>query len=98
MGQHDGLPVAGYRPQSEVSVERVNLNRRLEERVLRALDVLADQPDIDKRWLAIGRTAIEQGFMAVNRAVFQPARAALPEDAEPAGSPYRGTAETMNLA
>lgn len=98
MGQHDGLPVAGYRPQSDVSVERVNLNKRLEEQVLRALDVLAEQPDIDKRWLAIGRTAIEQGFMAVNRSVFRPARAALPEDSEAAGSPYRGTAETMNLA
>lgn len=80
MGQHEGLPVAGYRPQSEVNVERVNLNKRLEEQTLRALDVLAQQADIDKRWLAIGRTAIEQGFMAVNRAVFQPGRVALPAD------------------
>ncbi len=80
MGQHGGLPVAGYRPQSEVNVERVNLNKRLDEQVLRALDVLAEQPDIDKRWLAIGRTSIEQGFMAVNRAVFQPARVALAAD------------------
>lgn len=74
-----GLPVAGYSPQSETNVERVNLNKRLEEQVLRALDVLAEQPDIDKRWLAIGRTSIEQGFMAVNRAVFKPGRVELPD-------------------
>lgn len=69
-----GLPVAGYRPQTNNAVETVNINKRLEERVLRILDELQSDPDIDKRWLAIGRTAIEQGFMAVNRAVFKPAR------------------------
>jgi hypothetical protein len=34
-------------------------------------------PDIDQRWLATGRTDIEKGFMAVNRAIFQPGRAQL---------------------
>ncbi len=78
--KHEGLPVAGYRPQSEENVDRVNLNKRLEEHTLRALDALAEQPDIDKRCLAIGRTHIEQGFMAVNRSVFKPGRVTLPED------------------
>lgn len=74
MTQHSGLPVQGYRPQSGESVALVNLNKQLEEQVLRALDLLAAEPEIDGHWLAIGRTAIEQGFMAVNRAVFKPAR------------------------
>lgn len=73
---HNGLPVPGYRPQSDAAVEAVTLNKDVEERVLRLLDRLAADPGIDKRWLAIGRTGIEQGFMAVNRAVFQPARIA----------------------
>lgn len=77
---HQGLPVSGYAPQSDANVERVNLNKRIEEQTLRLLDVLAQQPDIDKRWLAIGRTSIEQGFMAVNRAVFQPGRVKLEGD------------------
>lgn len=76
----NGLPVAGYRPQSEVSIEVVNDNKQIEELVLRRLDRLADCTDIDKRWLAIGRTAIEQGFMAVNRAVFQPERVAIVDE------------------
>ena len=75
---HDGLPVAGYRPQSTNSVDLVNANKLLEEQVLREFDALAAMPDVDKRWLAVGRTHIEQGFMAVNRAIFQPSRVKFP--------------------
>lgn len=80
MRDHQGLPVAGYNPQSADKVALVNLNKQAEERVLRLLDDLAKQPGIDPRWFAIGRTQIEQGFMAINRAVFQPSRINLPED------------------
>lgn len=95
LAQHDGLPVAGYKPQSGAAVDLVNQNKRLEENVLRVLDDLAtmkgpaalnDKPSeiaVDQRWLAIGRTAIEQGFMAVNRAVFKPGRVKLPGDRLP---------------
>lgn len=78
--EHQGLPVAGYRPQSAEAVEAVNILKRVEERVLRAFDIVAKGPGVDQRWLAIGRTHIEQGFMAANRAIFQPARITLPED------------------
>jgi hypothetical protein len=78
---HNGLPVSGYRPQTDAAVEAVNLNKALEERVLRQLDVLACRSMTDQRWLAIARTDIEKGFMAMNRAVFRPGRSVLPEDA-----------------
>ena len=77
---HAGLPVKGYSQQSDVSVLLVNNNKLVEEGVLRLLDALADLPSIDKRWLAVGRTQIEQGFMAVNRAVFKPDRIKIPGD------------------
>lgn len=77
MTQHQGLPVSGYKPQDGKSVLLVNINKDAEERVLRILDGLKENPDIDQRWLAIGRTHIEQGFMAVNRAVFKPERVEL---------------------
>lgn len=64
---HAGLPVSGYRPQSDSNVNTVNANKQIEERVLCLLDALAE------------RTDIEKGFMAVNRAVFQPARVTLDE-------------------
>lgn len=75
--KHDGLPVAGYKPQSEQSVELVNGMKVTEEIVLRCLDDLASMPDVDMRWLAVGRTQIEQGFMAVNRSIFKPGRVQL---------------------
>ena len=78
--KHEGLPVPGYQPQSGLAVAMVGHNKVMEEQLLRELDALAEREDVDKRWLAIGRTAIEQGFMAVNRAIFRPARVRLPED------------------
>ncbi|XUM21050.1 DUF7681 family protein [Bradyrhizobium oligotrophicum S58] len=81
---HEGLPVAGYKPQNADAVHEVNENKKLEEQVLRQIDTLEkdDHLKVDQRWLAIGRTAIEQGFMAINRAVFKPGRVALPGDGE----------------
>lgn len=82
MTDHNGLPVAGYRPQSDDAVACVNDHKAMEERILRRLDHFRDFNDeIDPRWLAIARTHIEQGFMFLNRAVFKPGRVKLPEDA-----------------
>lgn len=78
--QHEGLPVHGYQPQSELNVQRVNRHKVLEEHALRYYDELAQDPNVDKRWLAIGRTALEQSFMAMNRAVFKPQRVRLEGD------------------
>ncbi|HXF89544.1 MAG TPA: hypothetical protein VNK48_14405 [Xanthobacteraceae bacterium] len=87
MTTHQSLPVSGYKPQSQAKVDLVNENKELEERVLRQLDKLAtltavngETVDIDKRWLAIGRTHLEQAFMAINRSIFRPERVTLPGD------------------
>lgn len=78
----EGLPVPGYQPQSADAVAAVTQTKRMEEQVLRHLDQLAAMPGVDPRWFAAGRTDIEKGFMAINRAVFKPARVALPGDGE----------------
>jgi len=74
---HEGLPVAGYQPQSEANVAAVNGFKQLEEQVLRALDDLEDNNhEIDRRLSAIGRTGIQTAFMAINRSIFKPSRIA----------------------
>ena len=81
--EHEGLPVQGYRPQSDDKVQLVNANKVFEERLLRVIDnhrLLGDQ--IDQRWVSVAKTHFEEGFMALNRAVFQPQRLVLPEDVE----------------
>lgn len=92
MAEHNGLPVAGYRPQSDEAVKLVNGSKQVEEIILRFIDQLAEMKGpaasnkypseltVDQRWLAIGRTHIEQGFMAINRAVFKPSRVKLDAD------------------
>lgn len=79
---HKGLPVKGYTDQSDYKVERVNQNKVLEETVLRAVDAVENDWDLyaDMRWLSIARTHFEQGFMALNRAIFKPQRIKLSED------------------
>ena len=90
MTQHQGLPVAGYKPQSDEKVAHVNINKELEERCLRQIEFLqgrlidADATHYiaayDHRMLALARTSIQEAFMWMNRAVFQPDRISLPED------------------
>jgi hypothetical protein len=79
MTTHEPLPVHGYTQQTSTAVELVNQNKIMEEEILRRLDELKFL-DVDARWLAIGRTHIEEAFMAINRAVFRPQRAKLPGD------------------
>lgn len=71
------MEVKGYRTQTNDNVSLVNVNKTIEENVLRILDELALNSKVDARWLSIGRTHIEQGFMAVNRAIFKPERVKL---------------------
>lgn len=80
-------PVSGYRPQTQQVLDLVNGFKDDEERLLRKLDELKTlnegglSPVIaDQRWLALGRTHLEQAFMAINRSVFRPTRVKLPED------------------
>lgn len=64
----------GYKPQPDYRIDLVNRNKVAEEGILRTMDRLAKHFQVDNRWLAIARTNIEQGFMALNRAIFQPER------------------------
>lgn len=76
--------IKGYTAQAAAKVALVNAFKEDEERLLRKLDELYNDRirEIDPRWLAIARTHINEGFMALNRAVFQPTRIRLPEDGE----------------
>lgn len=104
--EKQGLPVAGYRPQSDANIALVNEFKADEERLLRKIDAMYDKcaqetarthkllepgdsfsdwltrypPPYDEAWLACARQYITVGFMALNRAVFQPGRVKLPED------------------
>ena len=87
MTDHNGLPVKGYAPtQSEYNIGIVNVFKELEERFLRAFDLIEketrenDPKQADLRWLALARTHIQMGTSFAARSIFQPGRISLPED------------------
>lgn len=92
---HNGLPVEGYKPQTNEKIELVNGFKQDEERLIRLIESMVHARDIgtkdgilnqdvgptfDPRWLSIALTHFQQGYMALNRAVFRPGRVKLPED------------------
>lgn len=87
-------PIKGYQDVSPEMQAAVNLCKEMEERCLRIIDhlpgALGSTTGHDPRWLAIGRTHIQEGFMAINRSIFQPKRIALPSD--PDQDPFKGIA------
>lgn len=73
-----GLPVEGYKKtQPQWAIDLVNENKRLEERVLRQIDRHVrnrDSAEIDQANVQLARRHVEDAFMRLNRAVFQPQR------------------------
>lgn len=81
MTDHKGLPV----PQSDAKVALVNEFKVDEERLLRKIDKVLygniPLPSfVNPFWVGVARTHFQEGFMALNRAVFPPSRVKLPED------------------
>lgn len=71
--------IKNYRELSQTEIDLMNDSKALEQTVLTFIDRLkevnADQAvEVDLRWLNIGLTHIEQGFMAITRSVAKPGK------------------------
>lgn len=68
--------IAGYRRLGTKEIVEINRLKIQEATILAWLDELIEQNDvpIDRRWMAIARAHIEQGFMAANRSIARPDR------------------------
>jgi len=64
--------ITGYRELDMEDIAVMNLLKSKEQEVLALLDGLNTASAYDKRWVAIARTHIEQGFMAAVRSVARP--------------------------
>ncbi len=71
--------IKGYRDLSEQEIALMNEGKELAEQVgayLKKLELAefaqTEQQVPDKRWLSIGKTHLQQGFMAVIRSVAKP--------------------------
>lgn len=64
--------IKGYR---DLSPDEVALMNRIKAKAVEVGDLVADlnkAAGLDQRWVAIGRTDLQTGFMALVRAVAQP--------------------------
>lgn len=63
--------ISGYRELSESEIDLMNQAKSLEEQAGDLVRRLEAQ-GVDKRWLNIGRTDLQKGFMAVVRSITLP--------------------------
>ena len=64
--------ITGYRQLSEAEVALMNEGKALAELCGKFIEKLESYPDFDKRFIEIGKTNLQQGFMWSIRSVARP--------------------------
>lgn len=64
--------IKGYRDLSQEEINDMNEAKELAEQVGALVEKLETLEATDKRWLAIGKTDLQKGFMGLIRSVAQP--------------------------
>ncbi|MBT9557369.1 MAG: hypothetical protein IV100_15120 [Myxococcales bacterium] len=69
---HPAPPVVGYRPLSQESVDKMNRVKAAYNAVGAALDELANDPEADKRCIAVAKTEAQTSAMWASRSITKP--------------------------
>lgn len=64
--------IKGYRDLTEQEIALMNDAKGKAEDIGKLIDTLGGTPGIDQRWLAIAKTDLQKGFMALVRAIARP--------------------------
>lgn len=67
--------IAGYKELNQDQIDKMNEIKQLAAQVgdlVYELDEMFPNPGQQSRWVSIGRTDLQQGFMALSRAVADP--------------------------
>jgi hypothetical protein len=65
-------PISGYRELTELEIHNINMIKEEAEAVGTLIDAVRKIETIDPRWVAIAKTDLQTGFMALVRAIAQP--------------------------
>lgn len=68
--QHE--KIKGYRDLSQEEIDLINECKAMSERCGKLIDVLRDTEGLDERWLELGITDLQTGWMKVIRSIAQP--------------------------
>jgi len=64
--------IKGYRDLTQDEINLMNMVKGLAEKAGAELEIVNNHPDVDKRWVAIAKTHLQQGFMALVRSIAKP--------------------------
>jgi hypothetical protein len=64
--------IKGYRDLSEEEIALINEIKTKQEEIGLLVDRIGSTQGTDMRWTSIARTGLQQGFMALTRAVAKP--------------------------
>lgn len=65
-------PILGHRDLNQVEIDLINECKGIEQSCIALVDRLKDTMATDKRWVAIGATDLQTGFMALVRSIARP--------------------------
>lgn len=64
--------IKGYRDLSQEEIDMMNAVKERAALIGTLIEHLEGIPGMDQRWVAIGKTHLQQGFMALVRSISQP--------------------------
>lgn len=64
--------IKGYRELSQDDIDAMNSVKEVGIALGTLIAAMEEHTDYDRRWLAIGKTQLQQGLMALTRAVAKP--------------------------
>lgn len=64
--------ITGYRDLSQEEIDLINNAKAHADTTGAFIEKLMENPLVDKRWLAIARTDLQHGFMALTRSIAKP--------------------------
>lgn len=70
--ENQNQKISGYRDLSEDEIMIINRIKESSEIIGIQVQSLREDPRFDQRWINIGATHLQEGFMALVRAIAQP--------------------------
>lgn len=64
--------IKGYRDLSQEEIDMMNEAKELSAKCGEFVDKLSNIHDLDHRWISIGKTDLQKGFMSVIRGIARP--------------------------
>jgi hypothetical protein len=64
--------ISGYRELSEIEILKINEVKDTGAKIGLVLESFENDKEVDQRWVAIAKTHLQQGLMALTRSIAQP--------------------------